>query len=216
MFSIGRERNQIIIVIGLLLLIVGVVAFALFYKPQNNSDLLGNIESNSVSTTEAVRPSLSIEIKNPNTITLKDKTILFLNGWNIVEGQIGEEPYGFKCSQNKNNCPIYKIIKDSAEFYFSTEEFNITFNGEEDIKYKTDLIFPTFDGEQSFVYYERATYIPISEKDNQYEFANQTIEIEGCITENVCLSTGVLPRDRGLNQDALTLFKELLISINEF
>lgn len=216
MFNIGRERNQIIIVIGLLLLIVGVVAFALFYKPQNNSDLLGNIESNSVSTTKTVAPSLSIEIKNSNTISFNGKSITFLNGWNVEEGLIGEEPYGFKCSQNESNCPIYKIVKDSAAFYFSTEEFNITFNGEEDIKYKTDLILPTFDGEQSFVYYERATYIPISEKDNQYEFANQTIEIEGCITENVCLSTGVLPRDRGLNQDALTLFKELLISINEF
>lgn len=218
MFNINKPGTQIVVAIILLVVIIGVGIFALVYKPSSTyvNDLLGNLS-------EEQFPINNDEESKVTSIVLQDKltfsedTLEFQNQWNVTEGYVGKIVNEISCTNNSANCPIYSVTKDNFTFYISSKEIKtFTENNSENEEIAVQL--NTALGTKDFKHVLATVYVPIESAEVSEDSVSVNLvkieqEIFGCVKENICLSTGIIPLDTALHDLYMEAFNDLLLSI---
>lgn len=220
MLDIRKEKDQIIIaVIGLVLIIIAVLV-AIFFRDFTTTFNQEVIDAQSKELLLKANPQIidaskQINIQSPGFIEFSSQTILLNNGWQVKEGRLGKEVFGIICKSQTKDCPVFIIAKDEFEFYLSNQSINYNRKNIEGITYKDGYIVTTFAGDLNFSYYNSLVYVPDVSAQGGVVSSEILTELKGCINSSLCLTSGLLSTDKEENNKYLDAFKELLISINE-
>lgn len=223
MWNINKPGNQIGIVIILLVILVGVGLYAIVYNPGTGviDNLLGELNSQNFPITSPVKEnSTKILINQSESIKFKDQYLVTSNDWKVEEGYLGSNIEGIKCSNGATNCPIFIISKGNVRFYISPQKIQTIFEARDNqFEYKDDFSIPSTEGQKIFTSLNVNVYVPSDVGSVESESANVTVEnsiqeLFGCIKNNLCFSSGVLPSNPEEHKLYTDSFKDLLLSIN--
>lgn len=223
MWNLNKPSNQVRLVIILLVILIGVGLYSFIYKPGsgNIDNLLGELNSQNFPIDSPVVEDYSEIILDPaESIRFGNEFIVTFNEWKVDKGYLGSNVEGIKCSVPTENCPIFIVAKDNFMFYLSPRNIQTAFEVRDNVvEYRDDFTVPTTEGEKIFTTLNVNVYVPNEAGSLEAESANVTVlnsvqEVFGCIKNNLCLSSGVLPSNPEEHKLYLNSFKDLLLSIN--
>lgn len=223
MMNLNKASNQVRVVILLLVILIGVGLYSLIYRPENqNIDaLLSELNSRNFPIDSPLEEDYSeIILKPSESIKFGTEFLVTYNNWKVEKGYLGKTVEGIKCSVYTVNCPVFIVEKNNFSFYISPRKIQTVFEARDNrFEYKEDLAVPTTEGEKNFTTLNVNVYVPNEAGSLEPNSANVTIqnsiqEVFGCIKDNICFSSGVLPSNPEEHKLYLDAFKDLLLSIN--
>lgn len=157
--------------------------------------------------------SNSIEVLNTSIIELENFIINLSNGWSVESGirsTLGTDWGCYPLDLNKF-CDVYTISKGDSQFFISTpaeasKEVVIDFGPLKQSLLTTSISDKLFN----FSTYKTED---MNNFKQELQDSDLVFQASGCITDSICVSSGILDIDSQINKQQLDSFKEFVSSI---
>ena len=203
------SRREVILTTGLVIIIIilgGYLLLGTRFSDENKQ----NNENNEL---EVDKKATLLPLDDLKRFTLGGKTIKLGTEWNAINYYVNTEGFNLKCAGiTDNNCSAVLLSNGVSSFYLSSPTQISILDGP--TGFKKTIKLGTKTKAVDFTFEQSDTYVT--------SYSDQTGEIDikiykqiyGCLRENVCLSSGMLPMSQLENEKHVNDFINLVAEIS--
>lgn len=193
-------------VVILLIILLGVI----YLLTQNNQVTDTTTNQDSTSTVEESNVNL-IPVENLTQVKFSDTVVTFAEGYNVNTTVEASTVNGVNCSSENTTCIINFITDVANTYYISTPAAPIANDGLD----RSNDQAKQFDTNSTSVLLNYSILSVTNDAGDVLPDQSLTSQIYGCITERVCVGSGMLDTTTlEANRESIAKFENFVRSIN--